>query len=209
MRDMPDTPMNSGSRWGILLGLTFIVALGLAVLILWPSLRPAQRGGNVLSLIPLPQEPTARQAYQAAQEVARAWQMDARLASLSAQWRPIRGRWPAQTVWMAQFYSPAAGRMAVVVAERGRARLIQEMASPYPLPTLAEERWRVDSPQALSVWWENGGEDFLARHTEVEVTARLKPFGSGDDRPVWTITAVAGNQVHTVTLSGVDGQRIP
>lgn len=198
----------SGGRWAVLLGLAFISALGLAILILWPG--PGSSGGNPPGLpVPLPLEPTARQAYQAAQEAARAWQSDALPSSLSAQWQRTRGRWPTQTIWMAHFYSPSSGRLAVFLVELGRTRLLQEALSPYPLPTLAEDQWKVDSPRALEVWWGNGGSDFLARHSDARVVLQLKPTSPTDDRPEWVITAVAGRQVQVVTISGVDGQRLP
>ena len=204
---MRDTTKGSGGRWAVILGLAFIAALGISVLVLWPGMKPAEGGNPAGFPLPLPQEPTARQAYRAAQEAARAWQTDAQPATLAAHWRQTRGRWPSQSTWTVQFYSPATGRMAVVVVEAGRARLLQETITPYPLPTWAEDRWRVDSPQALEVWWAEGGADFLARHPQAEVAIQLGPAGPADPRPVWTVTAVAGNQVHTLSISGVDGRQ--
>ncbi|MFN3762849.1 MAG: hypothetical protein ACK4WK_06590, partial [Anaerolineae bacterium] len=128
---------------------------------------------------------------------------------LSAQWRWARGKWSAQTVWTAHFYSPSSGRLAVFLVEVGRTRMLREAVSPYPMPTFAEDRWKVDSPQALEVWGAGGGADFLARQPNAEVTLQLKPAGPADNRPVWVVTAVAGRQVQTVTLSGVDGKQMP
>ncbi|RME32375.1 MAG: hypothetical protein D6793_11150 [Thermoflexia bacterium] len=191
-----------------MLGLAFIAALVLAVLLLW--LSPGPSGGNPSApAIPLPLEPTAREAYRAAREAARAWQPDARPSSLSAHWQRTRGRWPNQTVWMFHFYSPSSGRLAVFLVEVGRPRMLREALSPYPLPTFAEEQWRVDSPQALEAWWADGGADFLARHSDAEVTLQLKPASPTDNRPEWVMTAIAGRQVYVVTISGVDGQRMP
>lgn len=194
-------------RWAVLLGLAFILALGLAILTVQPALQPAKEGGAAGSVIPLPREPTARQAYALAKEVALSWQPDARLAALSIHWRQNRGRWPTQNVWSAQFYSPTTGRMALIVVEGGRARLLQEMVIPYPLPTFAEDRWRVDSPQALGTWWSGGGGDFLTRHTGAEVSLQLKPGPT--ESPVWTLTATAENQFQTVKIDGADGRILP
>lgn len=196
-----------GGRWGVMLGLAFIAALGLAVLILWPG--PAPSGGNPSGPpMPLPLGPTARQAYGAAQEAARAWQPDAQPSSLSAHWQRTRGMWPTQTVWMIHFYSPSSGRLAVFLVEVGRTLMLREALSPYPLPTFVEDQWKVDSPQAMEIWWGSGGADFLARHPDAEVTLQLKPTGPTDDRPEWVVTAVAGRQVQVVAISGVDGQRL-
>ncbi len=196
----------SRGRGAVLLGLAFIGALGLAILILWPS--PGSSGGHQPGF-PLPLEPTAWQAYRVAQEAARAWQPDALLSSLSAQWQRTRGVWPTQTLWMIHVYSPSSGRLAVFRVELGRTRMLQEALSPYPLPTLAEDQWKVDSPQALEVWWGNGGSDFLARHSDIGVVLQLKPTSPTDNRPEWVITAIAGRQIQVMAISGVDGQRLP
>ncbi len=198
----------NGGRWAVLLGLAFIGALGLAVLILWPGLQPADRSPSGAPL-PLPPGPTARQAEQAVREAARDWQPDASLSSLSAHWQWARGKWSAQTIWTVHFYSPSSGRLAVFLVEVGRVRMLREAISPYPMPTFAEDRWKVDSLQALEGWWAGGGADFLARQPNAEVTLQLKPASPADNRPVWVVTAVAGRQVQTVTLSGVDGKPMP
>lgn len=192
-----------------MLGLAFILALGLAVLVLQPGVRSAGSGSAVGSGLPLPRQPTAWQAYHLAKEVALAWQADARPVALSAQWRPVRGRWPTQNVWTVQFYSSAAGRIALIAVEGGRARLLQEMVSPYPLPTFAVAEWQIDSPQALETWWAGGGRDFLARHTGAEIALQLKRADEADERPVWVVTATAGRQVHTVRIQGMDGKILP
>lgn len=190
-----------------MLGLAFILALGLAILTIWPALQPAKEGGAAGSVIPLPREPTARQAYALAKEVALSWQPDAQIAALSAHWQRIRGRWPTRNAWTIQFYSPSAGRMALVAVQGERARLLQEMVIPYPLPTFAEDRWRVDHYQALETWWSGGGENFLTRHMEAEVSLQLKPGPT--ESPVWTLTAIAGNQFQTVQIDGTGGRVLP
>lgn len=198
----------NGRRWAALLGLAFILALGLAILTLQPGLQPARGRIATNSAIPLPYEPTARQAYALAKEMARSWQPDARPAALSVHWRQIRGRWPTQNVWSVQFYSPATGRMALIAVEGGRARLLQETVTPYPLPTFAEERWQVDSSQVLEAWWSGGGGDFLTRHTGAEVSLQLRPGPTGES-PVWTLAATAENQFQMVKMDGTDGRVLP
>jgi len=199
----------SGGRWAALLGLAFIVALGIAILAIAPGMRQAGVEYTGASSIPLPSEPTARRAYALAQKEAHSWQPDIHLVGLSAHWRPVRGRWPTQTVWTAQFYSPAAGQIALIVVEGGQARRIQEMLALYTPATLAEEQWQVDSPKALEIWWKHGGERFLAGRAGVEVAARLQPAGPQDPSPVWSITAVVGEQAYVVTIRATDGAVIP
>ncbi len=199
----------SGGRWAVLLGLAFIIALGIAILVIAPGMRPGGVEYTAASSISLPSEPAARQAYALAQREALSWQPDARLMGLSAHWRPIRGRWPSQTVWTAQFYSPSAGKIALIVVEGGRTRRVQETLALYPVATVAEEQWRIDSPKALGIWWEHGGERFLVGRSGVEVVAQLQPAGLQDPSPVWSITATVGEQAHTVTIRATDGAVIP
>lgn len=196
-------------RWAVMLVLTFLAALGLSILLLWPNGGTGRSQAPAGHPVPLPLKPSAREAYRSALEAARAWQEDARLVSLSAHVQQVRGGWPSQCSWIVQFYSPATGRIALMAVEAGRARLLQERVSPYSLPVFHEDQWRVDSPQALEVWWVNGGADFLARHSGVEVTLRLGPASPTNAFPVWTITAVAGSQIRTFKLSAVDGRTNP
>lgn len=197
-------------RWVVVLGLAVVVALGLAVLILrlsQPSWEAVQSPAPVRLPPGLAGGTTARQAYPPAAEVAQSWQPDGRLAVVSAHWRPRQGRWPTGVAWMFHFYSSGARRFAVILVEGGRARLLREAVSPYPLPTFAEADWQVDSSTALEVWWGAGGETFQARHSEVDLTAQLRVPDRGD-RPVWTVTGVAGDQVRTVVVDGTTGERV-
>lgn len=197
------------SRWAVMLVLAFLAAMGLSILLLWPSGGTGRSQAPAGYPVPLPLKPSAREAYRSALEAARVWQEDAQLASLSAHLQQVRGGWPSQCSWMVQFYSPATGRIALIAVEAGRARLLQERLSPYPLPVFHEGQWRVDSPQALEIWWTDSGADFLARHNGVEVTLQLGPASPTSTLPIWTITAVAGSQIRTFRLSAVDGRTNP
>jgi len=194
-------------RWAVVIGLALLVAVVLAALVLQ---RPQGAAGGPPPGLPVGSTggATARQAYPLAVEAAQAWQPDGRLAVASANWRYHHGRWPDQVGWTFQFYSPATRRIALVAVEEGRAQLLREALSPYPLPTFDEADWRVDSPEALEVWWGAGGESFMARHSEVGLAAQLRPAEGGEGRPVWTVTGLSGDRVWIVVVDGVTGERL-
>lgn len=202
-------------RWALVMGLTFVVALGLALLVLWlyrssgPS-QPVPAGGMALPGLPasLSEAPTARQFYPAAAEVAQSWHPDARMAALSAHWRSERGRWPADVTWVYRFYSAATRRVAVVIVEGGRARLLQETVSPYRLVTFDEADWQVDSDAALNAWWGEGGRTFVYIHPEADVTVRLRTRSEEGDQLAWTVTGIFGDQVSRLVMDGATGEQI-
>jgi len=203
-------------RWVILLGLAFVVALALALLILAlfrPSERPADTsGGLALASLPagLAEGVTARQVYPPAAEVAQSWQPDGQLAIVTAHWRPRQGRWSAAVAWMFQFYSPATRRLAVVVVDGGRARLLRETLSPYPLRTFSTDDWQLDSLAALGAWWNAGGGTFVSLYSEVDLTAQLRVLdGDGEgERLAWAVTGIIGDQVKRLVVDGTTGEQI-
>ena len=200
------------NRWIILLGLTFVAALVLALIIVAlyrPSHPVLEAGGRPVSDFPasLVESVTAQSVYPLAVDVAQSRQPDGQPAIVSANWRPRQGRWLADVVWMFQFYSPATRRLAVIIVDGGRARLLREATSPYPLPTLGEDDWQVDSLAALEAWWNAGGATFQAIHSEVNLTAQLR-MQAHSNRLVWTITGVSGNQVRSLIVDGATGERV-
>jgi hypothetical protein len=150
---------------------------------------------------------TARSAYQLAVDVARSWQPDGQVAIMSAHWQPRQGRWASGVVWMFQFYSPATRRLAVIVVDSGRARLLREALSPYPLPVFGEDDWQVDSLEALETWWKAGGASFVSIHSEVDLTAQLRVLKE-DDRVAWTVVGTSGAQTRRLIVDGVTGELV-
>ncbi len=209
---MTQVTRKRAGRWIVLLGLTFVIALGIAWLILalyQPS--PLLQGGQsdaVALHVSLAKSVTARSAYPSAVSVAQSWQPDGQLAIVSAHWRPSRGRWPTDVVWMFQFYSPSTRRLAVVVVDGARAWLLQEMSSPYVVPTFSEDEWQVDSLAALDTWWNAGGATFLSIYSEIEVTAQLRVLDGENDRLAWFITGIAGGHVKKSIVDGVTGELV-
>lgn len=200
-------------RWGVLLALTFVVALVIAWLIVTlyrPSLplEGGQADAGALH-VDLAESVTARSAYPSAASVAQSWQSDGQLAIVSAHWRPSRGHWPTDVVWMFQFYSPSTRHLAVVVVDGARAWLLQETSSPYVVPTFSEDEWQVDSLAALDAWWNAGGATFLSIYSEIEVTAQLRVLDGESDRLAWSITGIAGGQTKKSVIDGVTGELMP
>ena len=201
-------------RWIVLLGLTFVIALGIALLIL-KLYQPSQQSGGaeeradtVALHVSLADSSTARSAYPSAMSVAQSWQPDGQLAIVSAHWRPSRGRWPSDVSWMFQFYSPSVRQLAVVVVDSGRARLLQETTSPYTVSTFTEDEWQVDSLAALDTWWNAGGATFLSIYSEIEVTAQLRVQDGENDRLVWSIAGIAGDRVSESVVDGTTGELV-
>ncbi len=198
-------------RWIVLLGLTFVVALVVAVLILvfyGPSGQPFGRGAVTGDLpVNFASDMSAQSAYLLAVDVARSWQPDGQVAIVSAHWQPRQGSWAADVVWMFQFYSTAARRLAVIVVDGGRARLLQESSSPYPLPVFGEDDWQVDSLAALETWWNAGGATFVAIHSDVDLTAQLR-VREEDDRLAWTVIGTSGVQMRRLIVDGVTGDLV-
>jgi hypothetical protein len=203
-------------RWIVLLTLIFVVALVLALLVLTlyqPSERPADTGaGAAPANLPasLAEGVTARQAYPPAAEIAQSWQPDGQLAIVTAHWRPRQGRWSTDVAWTFQFYSPTTRQLAVVVVDGGRARLLREALSPYPLRTFGTDDWQLDSLAALGSWWNAGGGTFVSLYSEVDLTAQLRVLdGDGaDGRLVWTVTGITGGQLKRLVVDGTTGEQV-
>ena len=186
-------------RWLIPLVLTLVgavVLVGLILALYRPSREEAGEGGVVPQNLPaaLAEGVTAKGAYAAATEEARSWQPDGQLAIVAAHWRTRERRWPTNVTWMFQFYSPSTRRLAVIVVDKGRARLLRESPTPYALPTIDQEQWQVDSLAALNAWWNAGGGTFVSLNPELDLTAQLRPVQDGD-RLVWSVVGVVVSPV--------------
>jgi hypothetical protein len=157
----------------------------------------------------LPQTPnSARALYDRAEQAAHEWQPDAGLASAVASWpfatldglsRPVD--------WTFSFFSPSTQRLYVLNVHPERITPIRETLSPYPLPILSPEQWRVDSYQALNAWLNGGGGDLMRSHPVVDVSARLR---LDDERLVWSVIGLGpeGQPVWGVLLDAVDGDPV-
>ena len=198
-------------RWAILLGLAFIIALGVAAIAFgqWRSQKVEQGSAPAVFPPSLARAATAQQQYALAAEVAQSWQPDSLPAVISVHRQSQHGRWPTDITWMFEFYSPATHRLAVVAVGGGRTWLLQEKISPYSVPTFTETDWQVNSARALQAWWDAGGATFVALHSEqVDLTTQLR-IPPGGEHPVWTIVGLAGDQVWRVAVDGATGELVP
>lgn len=162
-----------------------------------PEAAPA-RQGLLLS---------ARQAFERAEPVARAWQPDVGLVRMAADWDATR--LDDQTLgapdWVVTFYSPNAGQQLSVVTSPESAR---ELAPRRPsgLPrTFDPGQWQVDSQQALTLFLEQGAEEFIAAHGPAKIFLILSPSGSG--RLQWTVAALdsSSSEFYEVAIDATTG----
>lgn len=118
---------------------------------------------------------TAKEAYPQAEKVAREWRGDARLSSATAAWsRPtVAELTTGRTAWGFSFVSPSAGETAIVTVVGQQAERVQvQRASKVP-QLLDAAGWQVDSPKAIRMFLDHGGEGFLRDHPESEIHLRL------------------------------------
>jgi hypothetical protein len=157
----------------------------------------------------LPATPhSARSLYDRAEQVAKEWQPDAALTSAVASWPFVtQDDLSGPVDWTFSFFSPGTQRIYVLNVYPERIVPLRETLSPYPLPVVALEGWRVDSHQALSAWLNGGGGDFLRSHPVVDVSVRL---GLEDGRAAWGVAGVdrESGSTFAVRLDAALGKRV-
>ena len=130
---------------------------------------------------------SARSLYDRAEQTAKEWRPDASLVSVAASWPfATLDRLSGPVDWTLSFFSPSTQSVHVLNVHPDQITPIRrgEVLSPYPLPVIEIDRWRVDSYEALNAWLNGGGGDFLRSHPVVDVGARLRVE---DGRAVWTV----------------------
>lgn len=170
--------MFSRKEWMIIGALLLVVVAVYGVLLFVVS---GGLGGNLPRVGP-PGGPTpayealtAREAYPRAEKVAREWRGDARLSSATAAWSQptVAELATGRTAWGFSFVSPSAEETAIVTVIGQQAERVQvQRASKVP-ELLDAVGWRVDSPQAMRMFLDHGGEGFLRDHPESEIHLRL------------------------------------
>ena len=139
---------------------------------------------------------TAREAYPLAERVARKWKQDAELRSIRTSWRnptPAQLR-AGKASWAYYFVSPSSKRdnkLAgyIVTVSEGEAQGVKEDQFAASAKSLIFVDWKVDSAQALKVFLENGGQDFLAGHAQADIHTILYTF-EGTQSAVWEVSAL-------------------
>jgi hypothetical protein len=201
--------------WGLAVGVVLVFAVLTYVLSQpWPPERlsaapqaPVPVGTmSRAAVYRLPETPySAHSVYDRAERVAKAWQPDAGLASAVASWPFAElDELSGPVDWTFSFFSPGTQRVYVVNVSQEQVTPIREALSPYPLPVVALDRWRVDSHQALSAWLDGGGGEFLRSHSIVDISARL---GVEEGQGLWAVVATGrGNQsVFAIRVDAADG----
>jgi len=202
--------MFSKKEWTILIAL-----VGLVLAVYGGLLFVVTRGGGakVESAVPRPTPPwpvrTAQEAYPLAEEVARAWQPDAELSNASSSWRG--GAMPQEllegkTTWGFHFVSPSTSQFCIVSVVGDEARVIESGSIPRVPVLLALSDWHVDSPQALSIFLDHGGRDFLAAHADADVHLHLLTRIENETL-IWLASGLSSNDriAHTVSINAITG----
>jgi hypothetical protein len=179
--------------WLVLSGSIFFASV--------PGAAPVSEGLTPLS---------GRQAFDRAQPVAQAWQPDAILVRVAADWDAARldDLTLGAPSWVVTFYSPTAGEQLRVVTSAASARALPP-SRPGNLPRIIDlGRWQVDSQQALTLFLERGAGAFIADHQPVKVFFILSPSGGG--RLQWTVAALdaSSSEFYQVVIDATTGSII-
>ena len=135
----------------------------------------------------LPKGPTARKALQIASRAAEGWNQDAGLTGATVHYA-LQDSGEYSGEWTFQFYSPLSRWMGLFVVESGKATLVRETLSPYEIPVFHNGVWRVDSDEALSIWWDHGGRHLLTRRPDTGISLRLRAREADRSGAVWIVT---------------------
>ena len=202
--------MFSKRQWVILIGLVVVV-----LAIYGGLLLVVTRGGVKVGSVapPQPTPPwkvlTAQEAYPLAEEVAGAWQPDAKLSNASSSWgsgATAQVLLEGKTTWGFHFISPSTSQFCIVSVVGEEARIIKSDSVRRVPVLLALTDWRVDSPQALSIFLDHGGRDFLAAHADADAHLHLLT-GVENETLLWLATALSPDDkvAHTVSINAVTG----
>lgn len=201
--------MFSKREWAILIGLVVLVLVVYAGLLLVMTRGGIGAGAVASQPTPPWKVLTAQEAYPLAKEAARAWQPDAKLSIASSSWRS--GATPQEllegkTTWGFHFISPSASQSCIVSVVGGEARVIESGSIPKAPVLLELSDWQVDSPQALSIFLDHGGRDFLAAHADADVHLHLLTRIE-NETVIWLAIGLSSKDgvAHTVPINAVTG----
>jgi hypothetical protein len=190
----------SRTEWilGGVLG-ALILAIVVGLLLFWFQGQPASEGeaeelNNLTEL-------TAQSAFGLAGSAAQSWAADAALVSARATWGPGVAFETREASWTFTFYSPAAGRVALVSVTGGRANLLNSRETTRTFPAADLDRWEVDSPAALETVLSRGGQAFIDEQGGASVVLSLDAQAL-----VWQGTIVNTESRRTFILQ-LDAQR--
>ncbi len=119
---------------------------------------------------------TAKVAYAAAQNEAQAWQPDAELLNATATWpqgAPVQQLLDGETSWSFTFYSPSAGKTALISVVEGKAALVSAATYTQENPVLNVSGWNLDSQEVIRALLQEGGNDFMKQEPITTLTTAL------------------------------------
>jgi len=192
------------TQWVVVIGLlSFILAIfGILLFQLQVPNMPATPAPPPFLL---EEEAQARRFYPVAQQEALLWREDAQLASAGVVWDDLGpGGILKRDRWTFEFYSPSEQRMAVIRMVDGKAERLRTALLPNRLPALPLERWQMDSSQALQIWWERGGGDFVRQHARISISLKLRMEPQGT-RLLWIVAGSSSGQHSVVQIDAGDG----
>ncbi len=172
---------------GALLVVLLIVVAGLAFT-LW--YQPAQPNAATMGQPVNTAGQTAMAALVAAEREAGNWQADAKLLTVSSSWAAREGRSYSSGIssWAFTYYSPAETAVAQITVNNNQASpaLISD-TDVVLTPMEISGGWKVDSPEAVNLALESGGNDFLSSKRDTSLTMSLNTAGD-NGRVEWLIS---------------------
>ncbi|MFQ5419796.1 MAG: hypothetical protein ACE5EY_05480 [Anaerolineae bacterium] len=154
---------------------------------------------------------TAKISYAKALKTAVAWQADAQLSAVNATWPQGTDRrtlLTGETTWNYIFYSPSKGANATIAVTEDTAALISDAAaSGAPIPDVTS--WDLDSKDAMALFMNAGGDEFLESQGITTLTMILNS-NEVDGRLEWLILlfAPANGNALTTKIDATSGQII-
>ncbi len=207
---------------GIILVLLLIVVIGLSVMF-WFQPKPLQPSPVDTAATAVAQRAqqiaptsvyegrTAKISYAAALETAVAWQADAQLSAVNATWPQGSDRQTllaGETTWNYIFFSPSQGANATIAVTEDTAALVSSAAAAGALiPDVTA--WELDSKDAMALFLEAGGDEFLETEGISTLTMILNS-NEENGRLEWLILlfAPANGRALTVKIDATSGQII-
>lgn len=136
--------------------------------------------------------------------VAKAWQQDAYLTSVTRSWQLSKGEQLTlyRPTWAFGFYSPTTGQIQSVSVNRSGAQSGRTQTTTN-VPRHAQADWALDSDDLLLTFLSYGGQDFINKHPSLNLHLQLK--GQDNGSSVWYFTAVDPISRETFVI-GIDAQ---
>lgn len=148
---------------------------------------------------------TAKGVQPLTQEKLSQWEQDAQLIAVVSTWEKSDIENVGQAAaWTYRYYSPSQKRLFFITVNpdgsvMGTPHGEKIYNAPYAIPT---ETWAVDSPQALNIWLNYGGEAMLSALKNIQVVAQLE-IPNADDPLQWVVAGYDSEtqNYHTVFIN--------